>query len=146
MVWKKYFHKRNRKNGGGKSEISVAPSANRTSRVSGLAFGNESAGQSFSKSSVFPGKPMVAHDATANRTRHQDVPDPCIVPPQRRDRHRVHERAVGIGMAFPLAFSSSAMVPMIRYLSHLSQTQTGIGMPQYRCREMHQSRALLIQS
>ncbi len=90
----------------------------------------------------------MAQEATAesNQTSKMSLTR-CIVPPQVQGIviWSTYGRC-GSGTGTPPASSSSWIVPITRRVLQEVHCQTGIGIPQYRCREMHQSRASPTQS
>ena len=101
----------------------------------------KSAGQSFSNLSVSPGKPMVAHDAIAESNQTSNMSSTLlIVPPQ--EQGKVISSTYGLcgSVKFDPALSlRPAIVPKTSWFSQESHFQTGIGIPQYLCLDMHQS-------
>nr|QNO47278.1 hypothetical protein BDMKHGCF_00021 [Methanosarcinales archaeon ANME-2c ERB4] len=98
--------------------------------------------------SVACGYPSVAHDATAESNQTSKTSSTLrIVPPHSHPKvtSSTHGLCRSDGAEDDLSLSSST-VPITSYLLHESQTQIGIGTPQYRCRDMHQSRAPETQS
>src|SRR5512136_838042 len=108
----------------------------------------KSAGHHSSNSFCCLGKCRVAQEATAlsNQTSKTSG-DRFILPPHGQSIRTLSTSGLwSSGTFWPLLSSSSAAVPMTSIFPHAEQVQMGRGIPQYLCREMHQSLALEIQS
>src|SRR5271157_4801504 len=108
----------------------------------------KSAGHHSSNSFCCRGKCKVAHEATAlsNQTSKTSG-NRFILPPHWQSMRTLSTSGLcSSGTFWPLLSSSSAAVPMTSILPQSWQVQMGRGIPQYLCLEIHQSRALAIQS